>query len=171
MPPSGLGPTAMLAFLQTPWLSHRTLRYLHNSFVINDLREQGIVRALFRSEFRSELNHTLQDYLSRLGTVGGSVFIPRTVFPRLSFLFWNWFRIVLVCSLYGAVAGAIFPHHHRAGGVRWPGLNGRHGGRGGEVGADRDHDRLAAVAGHHHDDQSGDAQGRRADADARLGRR
>ena len=29
------------------------------------------------------------------------------VFPQLSFLFWGWFRIVLVYSLYGAVAAAI----------------------------------------------------------------
>ena len=74
--------------------------------------------------------------MSRLGTVGGSVFVPWMVFPQLSFLFWDWLRTVLVCSLYGAVVGAIFPHHHRAGGVRPPGVDGRHGGRRGVVGAD-----------------------------------
>ena len=63
-------------------------------------------------------------------------FIPWMVFPQLSFLFWDWFRIVLVCSLYGAVAGEIVPHHHRAGGVRRPGVDGRYGGRRGVVGAD-----------------------------------
>ncbi len=30
------------------------------------------------------------------------------VFPQISFLFWDWFRTVLVYSLYGAVAAAIF---------------------------------------------------------------
>ena len=34
-----------------------------------------------------------------------------------------------------------------------------------------DHAGVAAVAGHHHGDRSGDGRGRRADADARLGRR
>ena len=57
------------------------------------------------------------------------------VFPQLSLLSWDWFRTVLVYSLYGAVAGAIFPHHHRAGGVRRPGVEGRHGGRRGGSGA------------------------------------
>ena len=36
------------------------------------------------------------------------VFIAWMVFPQLSFLFRGWFRTVLVCSLYGAVAAAIF---------------------------------------------------------------
>ena len=52
----------------------------------------------------------LQNYLSRLGTVGGSVFIPWMVFPQLSFLFWDWFRTVLVCSLY-AVRNDSHPDH------------------------------------------------------------
>ena len=43
----------------------------------------------------------VQDYLSRLRTVGGSVFIPWMVFLQLSFLFWGWFWTVLVYSLYG----------------------------------------------------------------------
>ena len=42
----------------------------------------------------------MQDYLSRLRTVGGSVFIPWMVL-QLSFLFWGWFWTVLVYSLYG----------------------------------------------------------------------
>ena len=46
--------------------------------------------------------------MSRLGTVGGSVFIAWMVFPQLSFLFRGRFRIVLICSLFGAVAAAIF---------------------------------------------------------------
>ena len=74
---------------------------------MNKLQARRSFRSLFRSQFRSGLSHTLQDYLSRLGTVGGSVFIPWMVFPQLSFLFWDWFRTVLVYSLYGAVAGAI----------------------------------------------------------------
>ena len=31
-----------------------------------------------------------------------------SLFQDLSFLFWDWFRTVLVYSLYGAVASAIF---------------------------------------------------------------
>ena len=42
------------------------------------------------------------------GRLAEPVFIPWMVFPQLSFLFWGWFRTVLVYSLYGAVAGAIF---------------------------------------------------------------
>ncbi len=38
----------------------------------------------------------------------GPVFIPWMVIPQLSFLFWGWLRTVLVYSLYGAVAGAVF---------------------------------------------------------------
>lgn len=38
----------------------------------------------------------------------GPVFIPWLLVPQLSFLFWGWFRTVLVYSLYGAVAAAIF---------------------------------------------------------------
>ena len=49
--------------------------------------------------------------MGRRRTVGGSVFIPlhfpgwcrATLVPLL-----GWFRTVLVCSLYGAVAAAIF---------------------------------------------------------------
>ena len=66
--------------------------------------------------------------------------------------------------------------------VRWPARSSesspsegcsssRAGGRRGVVGADWDHAGVAAVAGHHHGDRSSDGQGRRADADARLGRR
>ncbi|MYN65065.1 MAG: type IV secretion system protein [Acidobacteria bacterium] len=38
----------------------------------------------------------------------GPVFIPWIAIPQLSFLFWGWLRTVLVYSLYGAVAGAVF---------------------------------------------------------------
>ena len=38
----------------------------------------------------------------------GPVFIPWLLVPQLSFLFWGWLRTVLVYSLYGAVAGAVF---------------------------------------------------------------
>ena len=38
----------------------------------------------------------------------GPVFIPWMVIPQLSFLFWGWLRTVLVYSLYGAVASAVF---------------------------------------------------------------
>ena len=38
----------------------------------------------------------------------GPVFIPWIVVPQLSFLFWSWFRTLLVYSLYGAVAAVIF---------------------------------------------------------------
>ena len=38
----------------------------------------------------------------------GPIFIPWIVIPQLSFLFWGWFRTVLLYSLYGAVAAAVF---------------------------------------------------------------
>ena len=38
----------------------------------------------------------------------GPLFIPWMLVPQLSFLFWGWLRTVLVYSLYGAVAAAIF---------------------------------------------------------------
>ena len=38
----------------------------------------------------------------------GPVFIPWVLVPQLSFLFWGWLRTVLVYSLYGAVAAAVF---------------------------------------------------------------
>ena len=38
----------------------------------------------------------------------GPVFIPWLLVPQLSFLSWGWLRTVLVYSLYGAVAGAVF---------------------------------------------------------------
>ncbi|MCY4074932.1 MAG: type IV secretion system protein [Acidobacteria bacterium] len=38
----------------------------------------------------------------------GPVFIPWIVVPPLAFLFWGWFRTVLVYSLYGAVAAVVF---------------------------------------------------------------
>ena len=38
----------------------------------------------------------------------GPVFIPWLLVPHLSFLFWGWLRTVLVYSLYGAVAAAVF---------------------------------------------------------------
>ena len=38
----------------------------------------------------------------------GPVFIPWMVIPQLSFLFWGWLRTVLVYSLYGAIAAAVF---------------------------------------------------------------
>ena len=75
---------------------------------MNNLQEPQDFHYPFRSQFWSGLNRTLQDYLSRLRTVGGPVFIPWMVFPQLWFLFWGRFRTVLVCSLYGAVAGTIF---------------------------------------------------------------
>ena len=37
----------------------------------------------------------------------GPVFIPWLLFEPLAFLFWGWFRTLLVYTLYGAVAGAI----------------------------------------------------------------
>ena len=53
------------------WLPHRTLRFIRNSFVINNLRAQRNFRYPFHSQFRIGLNHTLQDYLRRLPTVDG----------------------------------------------------------------------------------------------------
>ena len=37
----------------------------------------------------------------------GPLFIPWLVFEPLSFLFWGWFRSMIVFSLYGVMAGAI----------------------------------------------------------------
>ena len=37
----------------------------------------------------------------------GPLFIPWLVFEPLSFLFWGWFRSLIVFSLYGALAGAV----------------------------------------------------------------
>ena len=37
----------------------------------------------------------------------GPLFIPWLLFEPLSFLFWGWFRSLLVFSLYGALAGAV----------------------------------------------------------------
>ena len=37
----------------------------------------------------------------------GPVFIPFLVFEPLAFLFWGWFRTLLVYTLYGVVAGAV----------------------------------------------------------------
>ncbi len=37
----------------------------------------------------------------------GPVFIPWLLFEPLAFLFWGWFRTLMVYTLYGAVAGAI----------------------------------------------------------------
>jgi len=37
----------------------------------------------------------------------GPVFIPWLLFEPLAFLFWGWFRTLLVYTLYGVVAGAI----------------------------------------------------------------
>ena len=37
----------------------------------------------------------------------GPLFIPWLLFEPLSFLFWGWFRSLIVFSLYGALAGAI----------------------------------------------------------------
>ena len=37
----------------------------------------------------------------------GPLFIPWMVFEPLSFLFWGWFRSLIVFSLYGAIAGAV----------------------------------------------------------------
>ena len=38
----------------------------------------------------------------------GPIFIPWIVVPQLSFLFWGWFRTLLIYSLYGAVASTVF---------------------------------------------------------------
>ena len=91
---------------------------------------------------------------------------PLDGFPQLSFLFWGRIRTVLVCSLYGAVAAAIFriittlalfvvqgSTGDLADGVEW-------------LGPTRGHDGVATVGGHHHGDLSGDAQSRRAGADS-----
>ena len=43
-----------------------------------------------------------------LALVLGPIFIPWLLVPQLSFLFWGWLRTVLVYSLYGAVAAAVF---------------------------------------------------------------
>ena len=43
-----------------------------------------------------------------IALVLGPIFIPWLLVPQLSFLFWGWLRTVLVYSLYGAVAAAIF---------------------------------------------------------------
>ncbi len=43
-----------------------------------------------------------------IALVLGPVFIPWVLVPQLSFLFWGWFRTVLVYSLYGAIAAAVF---------------------------------------------------------------
>ena len=54
------------------WRSpHRTPRFLHNQFIIYNLRGRRDFRSPFRSQFRVGLNHTLQDYLRRLPTVDG----------------------------------------------------------------------------------------------------
>ena len=37
----------------------------------------------------------------------GPIFIPWLVFDPLAFLFWGWFRALIVYALYGAIAGAI----------------------------------------------------------------
>ena len=37
----------------------------------------------------------------------GPVFIPWLLFEPLAFLFWGWFRTLMVYTLYGVVAGAI----------------------------------------------------------------
>ena len=37
----------------------------------------------------------------------GPIFIPWLLFEPLSFLFWGWFRALIVFSLYGALAGAV----------------------------------------------------------------
>ena len=101
----------------------------------------------------------MQGYLGRPWTVGGSVFISWMAFPQLSFLFSGRFpdRARLLAVRSGGRRD--LPHHHRTEGVFvvqgwrgdmavWPGM----------VGADRDHDGVAAVAGHHHGDRRGDAQ-------------
>ncbi len=43
-----------------------------------------------------------------IALVLGPICIPWLLVPQLSFLFWGWLRTVLVYSLYGAVAAAIF---------------------------------------------------------------
>ena len=52
-------------------IPHRTLRFSHNPFATNNLREQRNFRSPFRSQLRVGLNHTLQDCLRRLPTIGG----------------------------------------------------------------------------------------------------
>ena len=36
----------------------------------------------------------------------GPVFIPWLLFEPLAFLFWGWFRTLMVYTLYGVVAGS-----------------------------------------------------------------
>ena len=38
----------------------------------------------------------------------GPILIPWLVFPPLSFLFWGWFRTLLIYTFYGVIAGAVF---------------------------------------------------------------
>lgn len=38
----------------------------------------------------------------------GPVFIPFILVPQLSWLFWGWFRTLLIYSLYGAVSATVF---------------------------------------------------------------
>ena len=37
----------------------------------------------------------------------GPILIPWLIFPPMSFLFWGWFRTLLIYTLYGVIAGAI----------------------------------------------------------------
>ena len=53
------------------WRSYRTPRSIHNAFILSNLQECRNFRCPFRPQFRSGLNHTLRDYLSRLRTDGG----------------------------------------------------------------------------------------------------
>ena len=55
---------------QCPRLPHRTLRRLQNRRKFNNLQEEQDFHCQFRSQFRSGLNHTVQDCLSRPRTVG-----------------------------------------------------------------------------------------------------
>ena len=41
-------------------------------------------------------------------TLFGPLFIPWMIFGPLSFLFWSWFRMMIIYSLYAAVSAAIF---------------------------------------------------------------
>ena len=104
--------------------------------VCSGSHESHNFRHPFHSQFRSGLNQTLQGCLGRRWTVGGSVFVSWMAFPQLSYLFWGWFPTVLVYSLYGAVAAVIFRIITALGGVRRAGVDGKHSGRDGVVGAD-----------------------------------
>ena len=159
--------------LRKPRLPHRTPCFLRNPFAINNLQSTTefpfpipfTISIWTQSHSARPLGPAADGWRIGLHLLDGP---PAALVPLLG----------LVPEPCSSTRSPVrcggrrdLPHRHRARGVRRPGLDGRHGGRRGVVGADRDHAGVAAVAGHHHSDRSGDGQGRRADADARLGRR